>query len=192
MISHCFIPFTRPTVADFGMTGYGKKEGSSFKHVGDDADSEHDLQENLQAAWRKFRPNEDQRLNIVTMTDPKEIHKWFKASYGAGGLLSHSKKKSKKRMMGKLSSVFKALPDSQHLERRALSTSIRARPDSTDGSSNTLTESPNKAKTANRNSMAADRAADTMVITGADASVSKSAEDVPDWFDNSSNRASED
>mmetsp|Transcript_40187 Transcript_40187/g.82701 ORF Transcript_40187/g.82701 Transcript_40187/m.82701 type:complete len:328 (+) Transcript_40187:665-1648(+) len=165
------------------MTGYGKKEGSSFKHA-DEAD-DHDLQDSMQAAWRKFRPNEDQRLNIVTMTDPKEIHKWFKASYGAGGLLSHKKKKPKKRMMGKLSSVFKASPDSEHLERRALSASVRARANTADGASDGATDSPNKSKTA----MTKSTVPDTSQITGTDTN-SNGATDVPDWFGDN-NTASE-
>lgn len=166
-------------VADFGMTGYGKKEGSSFKHADDD--DEHDMQDNLQAAWRKFRPNEDQRLNIVTITDPKEIHKWFKASYGDGGLLSHhGKKKSKKRMLGKLSSVFNKSTDSQHLERRAISASAaRARTNAAEGSSSVHGDgtalSANKPKTAKRSQ--------SVPENNSEGQRSADEEGVPDWFD---------
>mmetsp|Transcript_15924 Transcript_15924/g.45785 ORF Transcript_15924/g.45785 Transcript_15924/m.45785 type:complete len:650 (+) Transcript_15924:26-1975(+) len=167
-------------VADFGMTGYGKKEGSSFKHA--DADDEHDLQDNLQAAWRKFRPNEDQRLNIVTITDPKEIHKWFKASYGEGGLLSHhGKKKPKKRMLGKLSAVFNKSTDSQHLERRAISASAAlARANTSEGSTavhgDGTTLSPDKPKATKRSS--------TTSEIEPEGPRSADEEGVPDWFDN--------
>lgn len=176
-------------VADFGMTGYGKKEGSSFKHA-DDGD-DHDLQDNLQAAWRKFRPNEDQRLNIVTMTDPKEIHKWFKASYGAGGILSH-KKKSKKRMMGKLSSsFFKASPDSEHLERRALSASVRARANTAEGTNNIVTDSPrNKPKSAKRNSSVPDVGQSSGTGTTDTGSIDSDVK-VPGWFDTNGTSVSE-
>jgi len=65
-------------IADFGLTGYGRKKGQAFNHA--DAASRHDniiLQQ-----WRKLRPNDiTQRLNIVTLTDPTEIRKWFKADY---------------------------------------------------------------------------------------------------------------
>ena len=166
-------------VADFGMTGYGKKEGSSFKHADDD--DTHDVQDNLQAAWRKFRPNEDQRLNIVTITDPKEIHKWFKASYGEGGILSnHGKKKSKKRMLGKLSAVFNKSTDSQHLERRAISASAaRARANTAEGSpaihGDGTSLSPDKPKAIKRSSTAPE--------TEHEGSRSLDEEGVPDWFD---------
>ena len=62
-------------VADFGLTGYGRKEGSDFNH-------EDDHQANaILAAWKKLRPEQDQRLTISTLTDPREIRKWTRAKY---------------------------------------------------------------------------------------------------------------
>jgi len=76
-------------VADFGLTGYGRKEGSEFNHVDDRHAGA------IQAAWKKFRPGQDQRLNIVTLTDPMEIRKWTRARYDEESLFnkaSHSVK----------------------------------------------------------------------------------------------------
>lgn len=65
-------------VADFGLTGYGRKEGSKFNHAGD-----HDASINaaILAAFKKFRPQQDQRLNILTLTEPMDIRRWTKANY---------------------------------------------------------------------------------------------------------------
>lgn len=63
-------------VADFGLTGYGRKKGEDFNHA-DDRHANMVLEQ-----WRKLRPKDvNQRLNIVTLTDPLEIRKWFKANY---------------------------------------------------------------------------------------------------------------
>jgi hypothetical protein len=70
-------------LADFGLTGYGKQSGKDFKHSSDSTKaSGGGATDHLQAAWKKFRPKEDQRLNIVTLIDQKEIRKWTKANYG--------------------------------------------------------------------------------------------------------------
>ena len=64
-------------VADFGLTGYGKPAGDDFNHADD---ARH--QNAILAAFKKLRPSsEDQRLNIVTLTDPMDIRKWTKAHY---------------------------------------------------------------------------------------------------------------
>jgi len=63
-------------VADFGLTGYGRKEGSKFNHADD-----HKTSSAILAAFKKLRPQQDQRLNIVTLTEPLEIRKWTKANY---------------------------------------------------------------------------------------------------------------
>eukprot|EP00978_Attheya_sp_CCMP212_P012308 scaffold30576_cov52-Attheya_sp.AAC.4 len=63
-------------IADFGLTGYGRKEGDDFNF----ADDRH--QNVILGAWRKIRPkDENQRLNIVTLTTREEIQKWSKAHY---------------------------------------------------------------------------------------------------------------
>jgi len=63
-------------IADFGLTGYGRKEGDDFNHADADRNSNAIL-----AAWKKLRPKEDQRLNVVTVTNPLDIRKWTKANY---------------------------------------------------------------------------------------------------------------
>ena len=63
-------------VADFGLTGYARKKGEDFNHADD---RHHNI---ILEAWRKLRPkDQNQRLNIVTLTDPYEIRKWFRANY---------------------------------------------------------------------------------------------------------------
>ena len=72
-------------VADFGLTGYSKREGASFNHAED-----HEAQAAIQSAWKKLRPDgQDQRLCINTLTDPKEMKKWRKATYGMRKKSSH-------------------------------------------------------------------------------------------------------
>ena len=70
-------------IADFGLTGYGKQEGASFNHAQDHNAS-------IMAAWKKLRPKEDQRLNILTLLDPKEIRKWKRANYEASFVENHT------------------------------------------------------------------------------------------------------
>ena len=66
-------------IADFGLTSHGShgnnKELDTFK----DADQSQDF---VMQAWEKIKPKEKKRLNIIALTDPKEIRKWSKISYG--------------------------------------------------------------------------------------------------------------
>lgn len=72
-------------VADFGLTGYGRKEGNEFHHSQDDNESENNK---IFAAWKKLRPDQqDQRLNILTITDQYELRKWTRANYGEESIL---------------------------------------------------------------------------------------------------------
>lgn len=72
-------------IGDFGLTGYGKQEGADFNHA-------EDHNKSIMAAWKKLRPKEDQRLNIVSLIDPKEIRKWKKANYEDGFMANHAPK----------------------------------------------------------------------------------------------------
>lgn len=72
-------------VADFGLTGYSKKEGEEFNHVDDRHDNA------LALAWKKLRPNSDERITIVTLIDQKEIRKWTKAKYDEESFFNSSK-----------------------------------------------------------------------------------------------------
>mmetsp|Transcript_21649 Transcript_21649/g.32791 ORF Transcript_21649/g.32791 Transcript_21649/m.32791 type:complete len:469 (-) Transcript_21649:978-2384(-) len=90
-------------VADFGLTGYCKQKGKEFHHADDDKSNQRHFNMIL-ARWRKLRPNQqDQRLNIVTMTDPIEIRKWSRAGYGDESMLASSKslKKQNSILFGK-------------------------------------------------------------------------------------------
>jgi hypothetical protein len=76
-------------VADFGLTGYAKKKDAHFHHAEDNDEA---MQEQILAAFRKLRPTDStQRLNIVTLTDQREIRKWFKAGYDEESMLAKAK-----------------------------------------------------------------------------------------------------
>jgi hypothetical protein len=85
-------------IADFGLTGYGRKEGDKFNFVDHD---DRNSSNAVLAAWKKLRPTEDQRLNIQTLTDPNEIRKWTKANYESFFSAVGSSKKSSKFDIGK-------------------------------------------------------------------------------------------
>jgi hypothetical protein len=79
-------------VADFGLTGYSKQQGNEFHHV----DDTHSMTEAVLAAFKKLRPTQqDQRLHILTLIDPKEIRKWTKAGYDQDSFLYQAKHHSK-------------------------------------------------------------------------------------------------
>ena len=86
-------------VADFGLTGYSRKQGEDFHHADDNQQTNVVLQ-----AFRKLRPNQDQRLTIVALTDPHELRKWYRANYSESATSSHSHKNLEKigQFMGKL------------------------------------------------------------------------------------------
>ena len=64
-------------MADFGLTGYGKRSTEDDFHHAEDKTT----QNKIIAAFKKLRPNSDQRLHITTLTDPMDIRKWTKAHY---------------------------------------------------------------------------------------------------------------
>jgi len=91
-------------VADFGLTGYGRKDGEDFNHA--DAAARRDNA--ILSQWRKLRPNDvTQRLNIVTMTDPMEIRKWTAARYGEDSLFAKAKPN---KTFEKFSNMFSSAP----------------------------------------------------------------------------------
>mmetsp|Transcript_53103 Transcript_53103/g.128921 ORF Transcript_53103/g.128921 Transcript_53103/m.128921 type:complete len:798 (+) Transcript_53103:182-2575(+) len=76
-------------LADFGLTGYAKKKDSDFHHAEDNDEA---MQEQILAAFRKLRPTDStMRLNISTLTDQREIRKWFKAGYDEESMLAKAK-----------------------------------------------------------------------------------------------------
>jgi len=94
-------------VADFGLTGYGRKEGKEFNHADDHTSNA------ILAAFKKLRPgvSTDQRLNIVTLTDPMEIRKWHKANYDEAFFAAPDNAKTFKalsKFLSKLSTTSKS------------------------------------------------------------------------------------
>lgn len=61
-------------IADFGLASSYQRD-----EVKDDS---HDV---IMAAWEKIKPREKKRLNVVVITDLKEIRKWSKINYAGGG-----------------------------------------------------------------------------------------------------------
>ena len=66
-------------IADFGLTSHGSHGGSKELDTFEDTDQSQDF---VMQAWEKIKPKEKKRLNIIAITDPKEIRKWSKISYG--------------------------------------------------------------------------------------------------------------
>ena len=85
-------------IADFGLASYDSHGGAS-KDLntwtngggGETKDESNDM---ILQAWEKIKPKEKKRLNVIAVTDPKEIRKWSKIKYGdqvekkKGGFLS--------------------------------------------------------------------------------------------------------
>lgn len=65
-------------IADFGLASSYQRDEAK--------DDSHDV---IMAAWEKIKPREKKRLNVVIVTNLKEIRKWSKINYAGG----HGKKK---------------------------------------------------------------------------------------------------
>ena len=66
-------------IADFGLTSHASHGGNEELNTFEDDNQSQDL---IMQAWEKIKPKEKKRLNIIAITDPKEIRKWSKISYG--------------------------------------------------------------------------------------------------------------
>lgn len=66
-------------IADFGLTSHASHGGSEELSTFEEDNPSQDL---IMQAWEKVKPKEKKRLNIIAITDPKEIRKWSKISYG--------------------------------------------------------------------------------------------------------------
>jgi len=74
-------------IADFGLASYdnqrasggGTTEALSSLSEDEDANDSHDV---IMQAWEKIKPKEKKRLNVIVVTDPREIRKWSKINYG--------------------------------------------------------------------------------------------------------------
>ena len=69
-------------IADFGLASYNNHDHNGLTtHLEDEAkDDKHDA---IMAAWEKIKPKEKKRLNVIAVTDAKDIRKWSKINYGS-------------------------------------------------------------------------------------------------------------
>lgn len=63
-------------IADFGLASY-----DNHNHVGDAAKDDKHVA--IMAAWEKIKPKQKKRLNVIAVTDAKDIRKWSKINYGS-------------------------------------------------------------------------------------------------------------
>ena len=69
-------------IADFGLASYDSHSGASKDLNTWSNDSKDDSNDVILQAWEKIKPKEKKRLNVIAVTDPKEIRKWTKIKYG--------------------------------------------------------------------------------------------------------------
>ena len=76
-------------IADFGLASYDNQRASGGSEglttlTDDDqkgqTDNSHDV---IMQAWENIKPKEKKRLNVIVVTNPKEIRKWSKINYGS-------------------------------------------------------------------------------------------------------------
>jgi hypothetical protein len=84
-------------IADFGLASYDSHGGASKDlntWTNGGGETKEDSNDMILQAWEKIKPKEKKRLNVIAVTDPKEIRKWSKIKYGdqaekkKGGFLS--------------------------------------------------------------------------------------------------------
>mmetsp|Transcript_11461 Transcript_11461/g.17073 ORF Transcript_11461/g.17073 Transcript_11461/m.17073 type:complete len:543 (-) Transcript_11461:1417-3045(-) len=112
-------------IADFGLTSYGPGDGGAENEDGNNSKSDRQRKKKTNEekkdddesskqkekehhdfsmeAWKKLRPKEKRRLNVIVLTDIHEIKKWTKVNYGRNFF---KKKDGKKKMMSSISSWF--------------------------------------------------------------------------------------
>lgn len=66
-------------IADFGLTSHASHGGNGDLNTFEDDNQSQDF---VMQTWEKIKPKAKKRLNIIAITDPKEIRKWSKISYG--------------------------------------------------------------------------------------------------------------
>ncbi|KAL7500528.1 hypothetical protein ACHAWT_008349 [Skeletonema menzelii] len=69
-------------IADFGLASYDSHSGASKDLNTWSNDAKDDSNDVILQAWEKIKPKEKKRLNVIAVTDPKEIRKWTKIKYG--------------------------------------------------------------------------------------------------------------
>jgi hypothetical protein len=72
-------------IADFGLASSYQRaacdKGLTTWSEDESKDDSHDV---IMAAWEKIKPKQKKRLNVIVVTDPKEIRKWSKINYVGG------------------------------------------------------------------------------------------------------------
>ncbi len=81
-VCDCHSPQLKVIIADFGLATYNNHDHNGLTtHLGDEAkDDKHDA---IMAAWAKIKPKQKKRLNVIAVTDAKDIRKWSKINYGS-------------------------------------------------------------------------------------------------------------
>mmetsp|Transcript_22605 Transcript_22605/g.38550 ORF Transcript_22605/g.38550 Transcript_22605/m.38550 type:complete len:681 (-) Transcript_22605:1445-3487(-) len=69
-------------IADFGLASYDSHGGASKDLNTWSNDAKDDSNDMILQAWENIKPKEKKRLNVIAVTDPKEIRKWTKIKYG--------------------------------------------------------------------------------------------------------------
>ena len=69
-------------IADFGLASYDSHSGANKDLNTWSNESDVNSNDLILQAWEKIKPKEKKRLNVIAVTDPKEIRKWSKIRYG--------------------------------------------------------------------------------------------------------------
>ena len=84
-------------IADFGLASYDSHGGASKDLNTWSNETKDDSNDVILQAWEKIKPKEKKRLNVIAVTNPKEIRKWSKIKYG-----DRVETKEKKSFLSKL------------------------------------------------------------------------------------------
>jgi len=93
-------------IADFGLTSYYQTKNDELDTVdtisdNDDHPNNEDQQKDVMDAWKVLRPKEKKRLNVVALTDKKEIRQWSKVNYGRSFFSGNDEKSTKTKKFKK-------------------------------------------------------------------------------------------
>jgi len=67
-------------IADFGLASYDSRAAGDLTTLSEE-EGKDDSTDVIMAAWEKIKPKEKKRLNVIAVTDPKDIRKWSKINY---------------------------------------------------------------------------------------------------------------
>ncbi|KAL3815948.1 hypothetical protein ACHAXA_003569 [Cyclostephanos tholiformis] len=93
-------------IADFGLaSSYQRAACDKNLTTWSEDESKDDSHDVIMAAWEKIKPKQKKRLNVVVVTDPKEIRKWSKINYIGG-----QGEKSNNKTLGFFTSLLSGKP----------------------------------------------------------------------------------